>query len=176
LIKLREQIQNDKSDHKKDVVLTYITSRGTWYLISWKGHTDRSGGMATNIGIHFFDLLIWLFGPVQNSEVHACDTLKTGGYLELENARVRWYLSIDRNDLPEEFQKKGQPTFRSITIDDEEMEFSGGFENLHTEVYSQILKGNGFGLTDAMPSITLAHDIRVASPVGRNDNSHDLLK
>ena len=176
LIALREKIRSQPKDTKHEVVLTYITSRGRWYLVSWKGQLERSGGLATNIGIHFFDLLIWLFGPVQHSEVHLSTDTKDGGYIELENARVRWFLSIDRNDLPKEVAEKGQPTYRSITIDGDEVEFSGGFTDLHTEIYRRVLEGKGFGLEDARPSITLAHDIRVAAPIGLNDNVHPFVK
>ncbi len=175
LIELRNKLQALPKDTKKDVVLTYITSRGPWYLVSWKGQLERSGGLPTNIGIHFYDMLMWFFGGVQTSEVHMASTTKTGGYLELENARVRWFLSIDKNDLPDEIKAKGQSTYRSITIDGEEVEFSGGFTDLHTIVYQETMKGNGFGLEDARPSIELVHDIRTATPVGKNDNTHPIL-
>jgi UDP-N-acetyl-2-amino-2-deoxyglucuronate dehydrogenase len=176
LIELKKQLAAQDSSRKHEVVLTYITSRGPWYLVSWKGQSDRSGGLATNIGVHFFDLLIWLFGPVVASEVHLSDELATGGFLELERANVRWLLSIDRTDLPAEAVEKGQPTFRSITIDGNEIEFSGGFTDLHTEVYRRSLAGDGFGLDDVRPSISLVHDIRVASPVSPTGSSHDLLQ
>jgi UDP-N-acetyl-2-amino-2-deoxyglucuronate dehydrogenase len=175
IVKLREELAEEKSGHKKDVVLTYITSRGPWYLMSWKGQVDKSGGLATNIGIHFFDMLLWLFGNVEHKEVHYDSPLKTGGYIELERARVRWFLSIDKKDLPEEVAKKGQPTFRSITIDGQELEFSGGFTDLHTVVYKDVLAGKGFGLEDAKPSIILAHDIRNAKATGVSPNSHSFL-
>lgn len=174
LIALRERLRAEKRTTKHEVMLTYVTSRGNWYLVSWKGQVDRSGGLATNIGIHFFDLLIWLFGPVEQSEVHVANLKKTGGFLELEHARVKWFLSIDRDDLPLEAREKEQPTFRSITIDGTEVEFSEGFTELHTEVYRRTLVGNGFGLEDTRPSITLAHDIRVATPIGVTDNAHQL--
>jgi UDP-N-acetyl-2-amino-2-deoxyglucuronate dehydrogenase len=176
LVALKEKLDREKPNHKYDVILTYVTSRGRWYLVSWKGQVERSGGLATNIGVHFFDLLAWLFGPLQNSEVHISTAYKTGGFLELEKARVRWFLSIDGTDLPSEAVAAGQPTFRSITIDGKEVEFSGGFTDLHTEVYRRTLAGNGFGLEDARPSIQLVHDIRNALPVGRNANSHELVK
>lgn len=176
LIALKEKIQKEKRDAKHEVVLTYITSRGPWYLVSWKGQLERSGGLATNIGIHFFDLLIWLFGDVQSNEVHIGGPLKTAGFLELERANVRWYLSIDRDDLPSEVAAKNQTTFRSITIDGHEIEFSGGFTDLHTEIYRAVLAGRGFGLEDARPSIALAHDIRVASPSGPSDTSHEFVR
>lgn len=176
LLALKEKLQNQISGTKKDIRLTYITSRGHWYLVSWKGQIERSGGLTTNIGIHFFDLLIWLFGDVQYSEVHISQPTKTGGFLELKNARVRWLLSIDKTDLPEETRKKNKTTFRSITIDGEELEFSEGFTDLHTTVYKEVLAGRGFTLDDARPSVTLAHQIRNAVPTGMNANSHPWLK
>jgi UDP-N-acetyl-2-amino-2-deoxyglucuronate dehydrogenase len=175
LITLRKQLQEKKGAQKHTVVLTYITSRGDWYLVSWKGQLDRSGGLATNIGIHFFDLLIWLFGPVQNSEVHVAETRKTGGVLDLERATVQWFLSIDKKDLPPLAAEQNKTTFRSITIDGKEVEFSEGFANLHTKVYEETLAGRGFGLEDVRPSITLAQEIRVALPLGINSRSHPML-
>lgn len=175
LIALRDKLLKEKRNHKHDVCLTYVTSRGRWYLVSWKGQVDRSGGLPTNIGIHFFDLLAWLFGPVQESEVHHSEATKVGGYLELERARVTWLLSIDHDDLPETARREGKSTFRSITIDEEEVEFSGGFTDLHTMVYKDILNGGGFGLDDARPSIELVHDIREAAPVGIKERSHPIL-
>ncbi len=176
LIALRDRLQNLPAGAKRDVRLTYITSRGQWYLVSWKGQIERSGGLATNIGIHFFDLLMWFFGSVQHSEVHLAQPLHTAGFLELERARVQWFLSIDQNDLPDEARAKGQRTYRSITIDGEEIEFSEGFTDLHTVVYRETLAGRGFGLQHARPSIELVHDLRVATAVGINDNAHPLVK
>jgi len=176
LVALREKLLANKAGGKHEVVLTYITSRGRWYLVSWKGQVDRSGGLATNIGIHFFDLLIWLFGSVIKSDVHVSQTTTTGGFIELERALVKWVLSVDRDLLPESAKAAGQPTYRSITIDGQEVEFSGGFTDLHTEVYRRTLGGNGFGLSDAKPSVSLCHDIRVASPIGVQANSHPFLK
>jgi len=176
LLSLKEKLQKQISGTKKDIKLTYITSRGHWYRVSWKGQIERSGGLTTNIGIHFFDLLIWLFGDVQYSEVHISQPTKTGGFLELKNARVRWLLSIDKADLPEETRNKNKTTFRSITIDGEELEFSEGFTDLHTTVYKEVLAGRGFTLDDARPSVTLAHQIRNAVPTGLNANSHPWLK
>jgi UDP-N-acetyl-2-amino-2-deoxyglucuronate dehydrogenase len=176
LIALKEKLQKEKSSSKKEIILTYITSRGLWYLISWKGQIDKSGGLATNIGIHFFDLLLWLFGKVEGSEVHLATPTRTAGYMELENARVKWFLSIDKNDLPEECKSKGRTTFRSITIDGHEVEFSEGFTDLHTIVYRETLAGRGFGLEDARSSVVLAHDIRIAKIIGVNENSHPLVK
>jgi len=175
LIALKEKISAQKRNGKYDVVLTYITSRGSWYLVSWKGQHERSGGLATNIGVHFFDLLIWLFGPVEHSEVHLATQYKTGGFIELEKARVCWFLSIDKSDLPQEIAAKRQPTYRSITIDDEEVEFSGGFTDLHTEVYRNILAGNGFGLDDALPSVSLVQSIRKADVTSINDYAHPFI-
>ncbi len=176
LIKLKKEIEQKGGTGKREVHLTYITSRGNWYLVSWKGQLERSGGLATNIGIHFFDLLIWLFGPVEHSEVHVSKPKRTAGYIELANARVKWFLSIDRQDLPEENARQEQTTFRSITIDGKEIEFSGGFTDLHTRVYEETLAGGGFGLEDVRPSIMLAHDIRVAQAIGKNQNAHPFLR
>jgi UDP-N-acetyl-2-amino-2-deoxyglucuronate dehydrogenase len=176
LISLKKELENNPPGAKKNIELTYITSRGPWYLASWKGQLDRSGGLATNIGIHFFDLLIWLFGSVEHSEVHIATPTKTGGFLELAGARVKWFLSIDKEDLPEECRKNNKRTHRLILLDGEEIEFSEGFTDLHTIVYKEILAGKGFGLEDALPSIVLAHDIRNATAIGINENSHPLLK
>jgi len=148
---------------KYEVDLTYITSRGSWYDVSWKGDESKSGGIATNIGIHFYDMLSWIFGELQENQVHLRSKDKAAGYLEFEKARVRWFLSINEQDLPAHIQQKGQRTFRSITIDDQELEFSAGFTDLHTKSYEQILQGNGFGLQAASKSIQIVHDIRNAS-------------
>ena len=142
---LKEKVENSQKDQKFDVDLTYITSRGGWYHVSWKGDPSKSGGITTNVGIHFFDMLNWIFGDVQQNDIYVREASKASGYLEFENARVRWFLSTDENDLPEEMIEKGQRTYRSILIDKEEIEFSGGFTELHTESYEEILKGNGFG-------------------------------
>ena len=148
---------------KYEVDLSYITSRGSWYDVSWKGDESKSGGIATNIGIHFYDMLSWIFGELQENHVHLRSKDKAAGYLEFEKARVRWFLSINEQDLPAHIQEKGQRTFRSITIDDQELEFSAGFTDLHTKSYEQILQGNGFGLQAASKSIQIVHDIRNAS-------------
>jgi len=154
------------SSEKHDVELTYITSRGQWYLYSWKGDVARSGGLATNIGIHFFDMLIWIFGPVETSRVFLAEPTRTCGYLELARARVYWFLSIDPRDLPTTGLKPGQTTYRSIRIDGQEVEFSEGFTDLHTRVYEEVLAGRGFGIADAKPSIELTYQIRHAVPEG----------
>lgn len=176
LIALKQQIAMSPPAPKREVVLTYLTVRGNWYLNSWKGDQERSGGLATNIGIHFFDLLIWLFGAVQGVEVHLNDPLRISGHLELERASVRWYLSVDREDLPFEAVPGGRTTHRSITIDGNEMEFSEGFGDLHTVLYRDILEGRGFGVEDARPSITLVHDIRTGPAVGLTERSHPLAR
>jgi len=161
---------------KYDIDLTYITSRGRWYLISWKGDIGKSGGVATNIGIHFFDMLQWVFGGVQQNIVHILEPTKAAGYLELEKARVRWFLSLDSNDLPQEAKLANKTTYRSITVDGKEIEFSDGFADLHTVSYEQILKGNGFGLADVRPCIDIAHNIREATPIGLKGEYHPTLK
>jgi len=176
IIKLREQLHSETGKSKHEVELTYITSRGTWYLYSWKGQPEKSGGLTSNIGIHFFDMLMWLFGGVEVSEVHMATPRQTAGYLELEHARVRWMLSIDPRDLPAQAKEKGLRTFRSITIDGAEMEFSGGFIDLHTRVYEDILSGRGYGIADARPSIRLVHDLRHKLATGPTHNSHPFLK
>lgn len=159
---LKENVAQGGVDEKYDIDLTYIPSRGRWYDISWKGDTAKSGGVATNIGIHFFDMLLWIFGGVRENHVHIHTDHTGAGYLELEKARIRWFLSIDRNYIPRTVREKGLRTYRSINIEGEEIEFSEGFTDLHTGMYRNILIGNGFGLADASPSIQLAHDIRKA--------------
>ena len=162
IVALKEKIDKEPSGKIHDIDLTYLTSRGKWYYTSWKGDIHKSGGIATNIGIHFFDMLMWIFGDVKKNIVHLHEHDRAAGYMELEKARVRWFLSINYDVLPDEIKAKGQRTYRSITVDGEEIEFSGGFEDLHTKSYEEILKGNGFGLDDARPSIQLVHDIRNA--------------
>ena len=160
IIALKQKVASENKRGKYDIDLTYITSRGNWYDISWKGDQSKSGGIATNIGVHFYDMLSWIFGDVQENIVHLKEKDKSAGYLEFKNARVRWFLSINENDLPKDVKEKGQRTFRSITIDNEELEFSAGFTDLHTISYQEILKGNGFGLKDSEKSIKIVHDIR----------------
>ena len=160
IIALKKKVEADNKKGKYDIDLTYITSRGNWYDVSWKGDESKSGGIATNIGVHFYDMLSWIFGEVQENWVHLREKDKSAGYLEFENARVRWFLSIDENSLPKQVKENGQRTYRSITVDGEEIEFSGGFTELHTESYKGILKGNGFGLIDAKSSIEIVHAIR----------------
>lgn len=174
ILKLKSKAANAKLSKKHDIDLTYITSRGKWYAISWKGDTTKSGGVATNIGIHFFDMLTWIYGKVQENTVHVHNDTTAAGYMETENARIRWFLSIDSNDLPEAAKAEGKKTYRSIKVDDEEIEFSGGFTDLHTVSYQQILKGNGFGLDDAINSIEIVHQIRNAG-VKQSGEKHPLL-
>jgi len=173
---LREKIRKDPKDKIHDIDLTYITSRGNWYHYSWKGNLQKSGGIATNIGIHFFDMLIWIFGDVKQNITHQLEEDKASGYLELEQARIRWFLSIDADDLPAAVKEKGQRTFRSITMDDEEIEFSQGFTNLHTHTYQEILAGNGFALEESKKSIEVVYTIRNAEPVGCKGDYHPLCK
>ena len=154
---------------------TYITSRGNWYQISWKGDINKSGGIATNIGVHFFDMLGWIFGGVVSNTVHVLNRDKASGFLELERGRVRWFLSIDHDDLPAAERAKGKRTYRSISVDGEEVEFSEGFTDLHTVTYSEILKGNGFGLDDARQSIETVYQIRNASLSPVKEDYHPLI-
>lgn len=148
---------------KYEVELTYIASRGNWYHYSWKGEDEKSGGIATNIGIHLFDLLIWLFGKVQKSEVNLSNNQKMSGSLELKDANVKWFLSVDENDLPLEIKSRKKMTYRSIKIDGNEVEFSDGFTDLHTKVYQEIFNGNGLGISDARPSIEAVYKIRFSN-------------
>ena len=160
IIQLKQKVEKHNSNTKFDVDLTYITSRGKWYAISWKGDESKSGGIATNIGIHFFDMLTWIFGAVKETYVHMRTKETAAGYLEFEKARVRWFLSIDEDKLPKAIKEKGQRTFRSIQLNGEEIEFSDGFTELHTLSYQEILNGNGFSLQDAKPSVAIAAAIR----------------
>jgi UDP-N-acetyl-2-amino-2-deoxyglucuronate dehydrogenase len=173
---LHERIRNGPKGKIYDVDMSYVTSRGNWYSISWKGDIQKSGGVATNIGIHFFDMLTWIFGDVKKNIVHLSEPDKAAGYLELENARVRWFLSIDYNDIPDEVKPTGQRTFRSITVNGEEIEFSEGFTELHTLSYREILAGKGFGLNDARLSVETAYTIRNAKPIGLQGDYHPILK
>ncbi len=176
IIALKEKIENGPKDKIYDVDLAYLTSRGNWYHYSWKGNPVKSGGISTNIGIHFYDMLTWIFGDVKENIVHEHGTHRAAGFLQLEKARVRWVLSVDENDLPEDVRKKGQRTFRSITVEGEEIEFSQGFTDLHTRSYQEILKGNGFGLDDAKRSIEIVYNIRNSQPIGFKGDYHPLCK
>lgn len=159
LISLKTKLNLRENNGRRKVRLTYITSRGVWYQFSWKGDSEKSGGIGTNIGIHFFDMLMWIFGKLQYSELHVRENDCMGGFLSLENADVEWFLSIDQNDIPNS-ETQIKRTFRSITIDDEEVEFSDGFTDLHTLVYKETLEGRGFGIDDARASIELVYQMR----------------
>jgi UDP-N-acetyl-2-amino-2-deoxyglucuronate dehydrogenase len=166
LVSLRKELSASKQTKKHDVSLSYVTSRGSWYNTSWKGDPTKSGGVATNIGIHFFDFLTWMFGPCQNLALHLNESNRMAGYLELERANVTWFLSTKKSDLPPEAVAANKPASRLITIDGKELEFSDGFTDLHTDVYRDVLNGGGFGLDTARPAIELVHRIR-ASEVNR---------
>jgi UDP-N-acetyl-2-amino-2-deoxyglucuronate dehydrogenase len=160
LMALKARLDAESSATRHEVDLTYITTRGGWYDVSWKGSDERSGGVVTNIGIHFFDLLLWLFGAVEECAVHVRDPRRMAGALELERARVRWFLSTEPSDLPFAPEPGVRTTHRSISVDGQEVEFSEGFTDLHTRVYEETLAGRGFGIADARPSITLSSRIR----------------
>lgn len=174
IIELKNKIDNNPKGDKIDVDLTYLTSRGHWYYSSWKGDLNKSGGIATNIGVHFYDMLSWIFGDIEENIVHVHEHDRAAGYLELKNARVRWFLCINEDLLPDHVKEKGQRTYRSIKIDNEELEFSGGFTDLHTTSYNEILKGNGFGLEETRQSIEAVYNIRNAKPVGLKGDYHPL--
>lgn len=176
IIALKEKVEAAPKDKIHDVDLGYFTSRGAWYHASWKGRLEKSGGIATNIGVHFYDMLSFVFGGLKESIVHYRADDAAAGYLEFERARVRWVLSINRDHLPPQ-TPQGQTTYRSITVDGEEIEFSGGFTDLHTASYQGVLKSNGFGLDVVKPSIELVHDIRHA-PIepGHGEKHPDLAK
>jgi UDP-N-acetyl-2-amino-2-deoxyglucuronate dehydrogenase len=176
ILELREKIRNGPKGKVYDIDMTYVTSRGNWYSISWKGDIQKSGGVATNIGIHFFDMLSWIFGDTRKNIVHISEPHKAAGYLELENARVRWFLSLDYNDIPITCKETGKRTYRSITVNGEEIEFSEGFADLHTETYKEILAGRGFGLKEARQSVETAYTIRNSKPVGLQGDYHPILK
>lgn len=176
IIKLKNEIEKAPADKVFDIDLSYLTSRGRWYHISWKGSPEKSGGIATNIGVHFYDMLTWIFGDVKNNIVHIYEKDRAAGFLELEKARVRWYLSVDYKDIPDEIKKEGKRTYRSITVDGKEIEFSGGFTDLHTLSYQSILEGKGFGVSDVRTAIQTVYDIRHAKPVGLRNDYHPLLK
>ncbi len=174
IIALKEGIENSPASTIHEVDLTYITARGLWYYASWKGDVSKSGGIATNIGIHFFDMLTWIFGAVKSNTVQLHSHDRATGVLELEKANVRWFLSINSDTLPKEIKERGQTTYRSITVDKQEIEFSKGFTDLHTESYKQIIAGNGFGIEEARTSINIVHDIRNQKPTGLVADYHPL--
>jgi UDP-N-acetyl-2-amino-2-deoxyglucuronate dehydrogenase len=175
ILDLKRKI-DESPEQMFDVDLSYITTRGDWYMKSWKGDVEKSGGVATNIGIHFFDMITWIFGNVKENIVHLYNPNKAAGFLQLEKARVRWFLSLDYTDLPKEAFEKGRRTYRSITVNGEEVEFSEGFTDLHTVTYRNILNGNGFGIDDARESIELTDYVRKTKPVGLTGEYHPFLK
>ena len=176
IIALKQKVDSAPRDKIYDVELTYITSRGNWYYTSWKGDEHKSGGVATNIGIHFYDMLQWVFGNVKSNSVHVSTHDRVAGYLELDRARVRYFLSINADTLPQCALEGGKRTYRAINIDGEEFEFSQGFTELHTESYRRILSGNGFGVDDARAAINMVYDIRNAQPVGFKGDYHPMAR
>ncbi|MBQ4377084.1 MAG: Gfo/Idh/MocA family oxidoreductase [Bacteroidales bacterium] len=176
VVALRNKILNGPADKTYDIDLTYITSRGNWYYASWKGDIHKSGGVATNIGVHFYDMLSWIFGKVTKNIVHIASHDRVAGYLELQRARVRYFLSINSDTLPPEALQQGKRTFRAIYVDGEEFEFSDGFTELHTKSYEEILSGHGFRIGEARECIQTVHDIRNAQPIGLVGDYHPLAK
>lgn len=176
VVALKESLDNAPPRERADVCLTYVTRRGAWYDVSWKGSQEKSGGVAMNIGVHFFDLLLWLFGAAEKSELHLATPHKMAGVLELERARVRWFLSTDADDLPPERREAGQYAYRSLTYDGEELEFSSGFTDLHTRVYEEALAGRSPGIRDAQPAIELVYAINQSEVVSSHGNGHPFLR
>jgi len=179
LIALKERVTKElekNPDKIYDIDLTYLTSRGKWYFVSWKGNEAKSGGIASNIGVHFYDMLCWIFGDVKENTVHIKTADTNAGSFKLKNAEVRWFLSVNYDNLPKEVKERGLTTFRSITVDNEEIEFSGGFTELHTRSYEEILKGNGFGLEEAYGSINMVSTIRNMEPIGLKGDYHPFCK
>ncbi|MDX9928495.1 MAG: Gfo/Idh/MocA family oxidoreductase [Bacteroidales bacterium] len=176
IIKLRERILKSPRDKVYNIDLTYITGRGNWYYISWKGDIQKSGGVATNIGVHFFDMLGWIFGKTVLNRVHMLEHNKAAGYMELDNARIRWFLSLDLNDLPQPEKEAGKRTYRSVSVDGEEFEFSDGFTELHTITYREILSGRGYGLEDSRQSVETVYAIRNSRPSPIKGEYHPFIK
>jgi len=176
IIDLKKKVDAAPKNKVFDIDLTYLTSRGNWYYTSWKGDYSKSGGIATNIGVHFYDMLSWIFGDVKENIVHVQTHDRASGYLEFERARVRWFLSINYELIPQEIKAKGQRTYRSISIEGEELEFSGGFTDLHTKVYEGVLEGNGYGLEDARQAIEIVHTIRNSKSIGLKGEFHPFAK
>lgn len=175
IIALKDKIEKGPKDKVYDIDLTYLTSRGHWYYTSWKGDDAKSGGVATNIGVHFFDMLSWVFGDLKSNIVHLNTHDRSAGYLEFQRARVRWFLSINYDVLPDEIKAKGQRTYRSITIEGEELEFSGGFTDLHTLAYKDIIAGKGYGINEPRQAIAIVHDIRKAQQIGAKGDYHPFI-
>ena len=173
--KIAKELQKDP-DKVFDIDLTYLTSRGKWYFVSWKGDEAKSGGIASNIGVHFFDMLSWIFGAVEENVVHVKQADANAGFMKLKNANVRWFLSVNYNYIPEEIKLTGKTTYRSIKVDGEEFEFSEGFTDLHTKSYEHILNGGGFGLDEAKNSINIVSEIRKLPALGLEGNYHPFCK
>jgi len=179
IIALKEKVTNElkkNPDMIYDIDLTYLTSRGKWYFESWKGKEEKSGGIASNIGVHFYDMLCWIFGDVEENIVHVKTPNTNAGSFKLKNANVRWFLSVNYDYIPQEIRDSGMRTYRSITVNGDEIEFSGGFTDLHTRSYEEVLKGNGFGLDEAYGSIRTVSTIRELAPVGLEGNYHPFCK
>jgi UDP-N-acetyl-2-amino-2-deoxyglucuronate dehydrogenase len=174
IVELKKKIESNSTDRKYDIDLTYITARGRWYYYSWKGSEEKSGGIATNIGVHFFDMLSWIFGPPQRNIVHIKRPDIASGYLDLKKARVRWFLSLRFEDLPQEAINAGKRSYRCITIDGQPFDFTDGFQDLHTKLYEEVLKGNGFGLDENRNAIQIVYDIRNAKPEPNSGERHPL--
>ncbi len=172
---LKQKLEAEPLRNKAEVVLSYVTRRGAWYKYSWKGSMEKSGGVAMNIGIHFFDMLIWLFGGVEGAILHLSDPRRIAGCIDLERARVRWFLSVEEDDLPAGLADKDQFAYRSLKIDGEEFDFSGGFTDLHTMVYQDILAGRGYGVDDARPALELVHSLRELEVVNSSFDAHPFL-
>lgn len=179
IIALKQKVTKELKENPSkvyDIDLTYLTSRGKWYFISWKGNESKSGGIASNIGVHFYDMLCWIFGDVEENIVHLKTPDTNAGSFKLKNANVRWFLSVNYDYIPGDIKAKGLTTYRSITVDNEEIEFSGGFTDLHTRSYEEILKGNGFGLDEAYGSIRTVSTIRNLEPIGMKGDYHPFIK
>tara|TARA_B100000886_G_scaffold297560_1_gene225292 strand:+ start:5511 stop:6485 length:975 start_codon:yes stop_codon:yes gene_type:complete len=176
ILELKNKVKNSPPEKIFDIDLTYITSRGKWYYSSWKGDISKSGGIATNIGVHFFDMLNWIFGDLVKNDIHVHSHDRAAGYLEFKKARVRWFLSINSNLLPQHIKEKNQTTYRSIKIASEELEFSTGFNDLHTKVYKKILSSKGFRLDDAKTAINIVHEIRSKKPIGLKGEYHPFAR
>ncbi|MGE4444567.1 MAG: Gfo/Idh/MocA family oxidoreductase [Candidatus Altimarinota bacterium] len=179
IIALKEKIAKELEQNPNkvyDIDLTYLTSRGKWYFVSWKGNEAKSGGIASNIGVHFFDMLSWIFGPIEENLVHLKQADANAGFMKLRNANVRWFLSVNYDYIPEDIKATGKTTFRSITVDGEEFEFSEGFTDLHTRSYEHILNGGGFGLDEARNSINIVSVIRKLTPLGLTGEYHPFCK
>jgi len=176
IIALKKEVEESTADKKFDIDLTYITSRGKWYFTSWKGDEKKSGGVATNIGVHFYDMLHFVFGKVVDNKLHYRDDFKAAGFIEYEKARVRWFLSVDANTIPAELLAQGKRTYRSLTMNGREIEFSDGFTDLHTRIYEHILTGGGFGLEENRVAIETVGSIRTQTPQGLTGDYHPFLK